>query len=81
MILNYIVNLNVDNENKISHCLLNDVICNKSMFILYRIIGLFYAKILICDYQFGRSLRQCVMLPQSQADTGYFVLMFHILHL
>ena len=25
--LNYIVNLNVDNENKIFHCLLNDVIC------------------------------------------------------
>ena len=32
--LDYIVNLNVDNENQIFHCLLNDVICNRSVYLI-----------------------------------------------
>ena len=32
--LDYIVNLNVDNENQIFHCLLIDVICNRSVYLI-----------------------------------------------
>ena len=32
--LDYIVNLNVDDENRMFHCLLNDVICNRSVYLI-----------------------------------------------